>query len=432
MSAKEYKDQNVYDASIERINYVFDEFKNIYVSFSSGKDSGALLSMCIDVARQRKRKFYAVFIDLEAFYQKSIEYVYKMFNENQDVLIPIWICLPMTSPNSLSFKNPTWIWWQKGAENIWIREMPKNKWVINTKNNIFNFYKENMPFEEFIKSIGDSLFNHEKNACLVGIRTDESLNRFRAIKTNKSMYNNKIYSTKISESTYNFYPIYDWKVEDIWTYYGKFNKPYNPIYDLMYLAGISIHKMRIDEPFGNEAKAGLNLFKIIEPRIWIKLVNRVSGANFGNIYSNTKIMNANYSLPRGHTWKSFTEFLLDTLPTNVANHYRDRFEKFQRFWIDVGCPVDDKDIKVLEEKYKSDIINTRSYSNRGNGDKFVIKFKHTMDELPEIEGHSDFPTWRRMAMCIIKNDFLCKSLSFSLTKDFLEKRKNALEKYKSL
>ena len=68
-----------------------------------------MLNMCCDIARQRKRKIYAVFIDLEAWYKRSEQYVIKMFSENEDVLIPVWICLPMTSPNSLSLENHTWI-----------------------------------------------------------------------------------------------------------------------------------------------------------------------------------------------------------------------------------------------------------------------------------------------------------------------------------
>ena len=430
--AKKTSVKTVYDNALERINYIFDEFENIYVSFSSGKDSGAMLNMCCDIARQRKRKIYAVFIDLEAWYKRSEQYVIKMFSENEDVLIPVWICLPMTSPNSLSFENPTWIWWDKEKQSVWVRDMPQNKWVINEDNNIFDWYKKNMPFEEFVKYIGITLGHGEKTACLVGIRTQESLNRWRAIHKEKTMYKDKKYSTQVNENVYNFYPIYDWKVEDIWTYYGKFNKPYNSIYDLYYRAGVPIHKMRIDEPFGNEAKAGLNQFKVIEPETWCRLVNRVSGANFGNIYGGTKIMSDRYTLPKNYTWKQFTEFLLNTLPQSTAEHYREHFNKFIKYWCETGCPVPDKQIKILEEKYHDKVINTKQYGTRGNKDKFLIKFKEPLDELPELEGKDDFCTWRRMAMCIIKNDFVCKSLSFSITKEMQAKRKAVLEKYRSL
>ena len=429
---KRYIDKDVYEAALERINYVFDEFEHIYLSFSSGKDSGALLNLCIDVARQRKRKFDVVFLDLEAFYRKSIQYVEKMFSENEDVLSPHWICLPMTSPNSLSYFEPTWVWWKPELKSIWVRPMPQNKWVINLGNNFFTWYKENMTFEEFILHVVETLGHGEKTACLVGIRTDESLNRFRAIASDKETYKGKTFSTKVSENVFNFYPIYDWAVEDIWTYYSRFKKPYNPIYDLMYQAGVPIHKMRIDEPFGNEAKAGLAQFKVIEPETWGRLVNRVSGANFGNIYSGTMIMKNDYKLPKNHSWKSFTEFLLTTLPPEAAQNYRDKFIKFIKYWKEVGCPVRDDHLQVLEKNYASDIVNTGEFSKRGKGDKYVVKFKDALDELPELEGKDDWPTWRRMAMCIIKNDFLCKSLSFTLTKEFMAKRKATLEKYRNI
>ena len=82
--------------------------------------------------------------------------------------------------------------------------------------------------------------------------------------------------------------------------------------------------------------------------------------------------------------------------------------------------------------YKRQIVNTGEFSKRGKGDKYVVKFKDALDELPELEGKDDWPTWRRMAMCIIKNDFLCKSLSFTLTKEFMAKRKATLEKYRNI
>ena len=39
----EYLGVNVYDALQQRFAYIFQEFENIYVSFSGGKDSGFLM-----------------------------------------------------------------------------------------------------------------------------------------------------------------------------------------------------------------------------------------------------------------------------------------------------------------------------------------------------------------------------------------------------
>lgn len=437
---KIYSDKNVYEAAQERLNMIFDEFEKVIVSFSGGKDSGVVLNMAVDIARQRRRKLGVMFLDLEAFYQKTIDYVEKMFSENEDVLEAFWVCLPMESPNSLSYLEPTWTWWQPEKEPIWVRPMPQNKWVINLQNNPFGFYKQNMPFEKFILYMGDWYGQGKKTAQLVGIRTDESLNRWRAVAADNAQKNNYIsesgksitWSEKMSNTCYSFYPIYDWTVTDDWTYYGKYGKPYNHLYDLFYRAGVSLPKMRVDEPFGNEAKAGLNMFRVIEPETWARVVNRVSGANFGNIYAGKKIMNSKYTLPKGHTWKSFCKFLLTTLPEETANNYRRKFIKFIKYWARTGCPVRDDFIKEIESTAPGAYENTHKFSRRGNGDKEVIRARKVLDELPGIDNKQDLCTWKRMAMCIIKNDYICKGLCFSITKDLTLRQKAIIEKYKNI
>lgn len=423
---------NVYEATKSRISFVFDHFEHILVSFSGGKDSGVVLNMTIDEARKRGRKVGVMFIDLEAWYKKSIEFIERMIDNNMDVLEPMWICLPMKSDNSLSYFEPYWIWWERGKEDIWTREMPDKPYVINLRNNPFDFYRENMTFEDFVKYVGNWYGKGEDTAVLLGIRTDESLNRYRAMVMDKTTYCGKRWSTHIKANTWNFYPIYDWDVEDIWTYNGKFDKDYNRIYDLFYKAGVSIHKMRVDEPFGDTCKAGLNMFKVIEPDTWARVANRVSGANMGALYNKNKLMNANYTLPKGHTWQTFTQFLLDTLPAETADNFREKFYKFARYWREVGCGMTESQIKILEDKYGDHIINTHKTNNRGKKDKLVIKFKDIVDEIAELDTKCEVLTWKRMAMCIIKNDYLCSRLNFSITKDLTKRQKELVEKYKTL
>lgn len=427
-----YLNKDVLTASKERISFIFDNFEKIVVSFSGGKDSGVLLNLVIDEARKRNRVVGVVFIDLEAFYQKTIEFIENIIAENIDVLDPYWICLPMESPNSLSYIEPTWVWWEKSKKDIWVREMPTNKYVINEENNIFDFYKKNMSFEQFVKHFANWYGDGKPVASLIGIRTTESLNRYRAIAKETDMFKEQQYSVRLINETYNFYPIYDWVVEDIWIYNGKFKKMYNTLYDVFYKAGVSIHKMRVDEPFGNEAKAGLNLFRVLEPKTWSKVVNRVSGANFGNIYSGNKIMSSKYKLPKNHTWKTFTKFLISTLPEETANNYKTKFIKFINYWRKTGCPMLPEHINILEKNHKDSIINTHEYSARGSKDKEVIKFKKIVDEIPGVDNKDDVLSWKRMAMCIIKNDYLCKGLSFSTTKELTIKHKAIIEKYKNL
>lgn len=74
---REYTDKNVYEALLNRLKFIFEEFDNIYVSFSGGKDSGLLLNVLLDF----RRKYYpdrnvGVFHqDFEAQYTVTTEYV---------------------------------------------------------------------------------------------------------------------------------------------------------------------------------------------------------------------------------------------------------------------------------------------------------------------------------------------------------------------
>ena len=431
--SKIYTNRNVFEAATERIGYIFDEFDNICISFSGGKDSGVVLNMAIDEARRRNRKINVMFIDLEAFYQHTIDFIKRMFEDNSDVIIPHWICLPMESDNSSSFLEPTWKWWDPSKEPLWVRKMPKMKYVINLENQKYPFYNPDMTFEKFVEFIGDHIGNGGKTACLLGLRATESLNRYRSmVRSDKDCYKNLKWSTKVRNQTYNFYPIYDWEVEDIWTYNGKFNKDYNHLYDLFYKAGLPLSKMRVDEPFGDTAKSSLNMFRVIEPDTWARVCNRVSGANFGNIYSKEKINKSGYKLPENHTWKSFTEFLLSTLPDELAQHYKEKFKKFTDYWINVGCPESAQAIEILEKFAGDKIVNTHEMSPRGNGNKEVIKFTEIVDSIPELDGKEDILTWRRLAMCIIKNDYYCRTLSFSVPKKQQEKIDFIKSKYSKI
>ena len=49
---RKYLEQNVLEALKERLKLIFEEFDNIYVSFSGGKDSGLLLNLVLDYRRE--------------------------------------------------------------------------------------------------------------------------------------------------------------------------------------------------------------------------------------------------------------------------------------------------------------------------------------------------------------------------------------------
>lgn len=431
MSKKRYLKKSVYEAAVERIKIIFDEFEKIYVSFSGGKDSGVVLNLVLDYMRKNNisKKIGVLMIDLEGQYKETINFVKKMYENNLDLIEPYWICLPLNLRNSVSVYQPFWCCWEPGQEDKWIRPMPD--FPVIKDQDYFPFFRYRMEFEEFVVEFSKWYSQGKKTACLVGIRADESLNRFRTIMSDKKEdYKGHNWTTKIDENVYNCYPIYDWRTEDVWTANGKNNWPYNKLYNLFYKAGVSIHEMRICQPYGDDQRIGLNLFRVIEPETWARVVNRVSGANFGNIYCGTKALGyRQVQLPKGHTWKSYTKLLLASLPPETRANYIDRFKKFMLYWHRKGCGLPDEALDKLPDS----AVITDEITNRGNKNKRIIRYKRIEDHIDgDFESKHYGPTWRRMAMCILKNDHLCKGLSFAQTKNQIERQKALMEKYKNL
>lgn len=429
--AKKYLNQNVYEAALKRVEFTFNEFERICVSFSGGKDSGIILNLFLDYMRKHgiKQKIGVLFIDLEAQYQATIDYIQKTLEENSDLIEPYWVCLPINLRNAVSVYEPFWCAWEPGLEDKWVRPMPDFPVIKDQK--FFPFYRYRMEFEEFVPEFNKWFAGGKKTASIVGIRSDESLNRFRTIaSTTKQRYKNRAWTTVVAENVVNVYPIYDWAVEDIWIANGKQNWKYNKLYDLFYKAGVPLSKMRICQPYGDDQRIGLDLFRVVEPETWARVVNRVSGANFGNIYCGTKALGyRNVQLPKGHTWKSYTKLLLASLPPETRANYVDRFITFMRYWNREGCGLPDEAFEHLPEE----AVITDRISTRGKKDKRVVRYKAIPDHIDgAFEPKHYGPTWRRMAMCILKNDHLCKGLSFAQTKKQSERQKQLIEKYKNL
>ncbi len=432
---KKYLEKNVYEALQERLKFIFDNFDNIYVSFSGGKDSGLLLNMVLSYKRRNNitKKIGVFHQDFEAQYQTTTDFVTRMFENNMSDIEPYWVCLPMGSRCAVSNYQMYWYTWDPDQKNLWVRPMPKMPYIINMDNNPFDFYRYKMVQEDLYAEFGDwySRQKKGKTICLLGIRADESLNRYRAYANDRKtiMKGNK-WTTKMGENWWNAYPMYDWTTKDVWIANGKFDYDYNRIYDLFWKAGLSIHQMRVASPYHETAKDSLNLYRVLEPSTWVRIVSRVQGANFGAIYGNSHALGARkIELPPGHTWRSYVKFLLATLPDSMRRNYIEKFKTSIRFWWKKGGVVDDAAIKELE---------ACNYPIRHNGksnyksSKEKIVFLGTPDHTDDIKSTIDIPSWKRMAVCILKNDHLCKYMGFAQTQKQNLRQKALMEKYKNL
>lgn len=373
---------DVLAAAQQRIAWTFDRFERVYVSFSGGKDSTVMLHLVAEEARRRGQKFGLLFVDLEAQYRLTIEHVEACYRLYADIIDPHWIALPISLRNAVSQFEPKWLCWDPDAKPLWVREPSP---LSITSPLFYPWFKQGMEFEELVPAFGQWYADGKTTACLVGIRADESLNRFRTLIANKTRMEGKSWTTWLGGPLWNVYPIYDWRTEDLWTWHARNPEaPHNQLYERMRLAGLSIHQMRICQPYGDDQRKGLWLYQIIEPETWGKVVARVNGANQGALYAQERgnILGVHkITKPDGHTWESYAGLLLASMPERTADHYRDKIAVFLKWWMDRGYP---------------------------NG---------IPDEAPpEKEASREMPSWRRICKSLLRNDYWCKGLSFTQTK----------------
>jgi predicted phosphoadenosine phosphosulfate sulfurtransferase len=424
---------NVYDASQDRMKFIFDNFPRIYVSFSGGKDSGVMLNLMIDYMRANSitKKIGVMILDNEANYDHSLKFMRDLLNANLDLLDVYWCCLPITLPCTVSSYAVEWQCWGLRDKERWIRPMPQESYVVNTENCPLDYFEEDMPYDEFWDKFGDWYAQGQRCACLIGIRTVESLNRFRAIMNReKEMLCGQIWTKKNTNYVYNCYPIYDWRTEDVWTANAKFGWKYNELYDIFYMAGVPVHKMRVASPFMSESKSSLGLYRVIDPNTWARLCARVQGANFIATYGK-QLGYRSFKLPPGHTWKSFTKFLLDTLPKEVSENFRMRFRQSLQYWGNVGRGIPDNIIEQL--RHHGIPFTTNGLTRHGGQTLTRVVIRKVPDHLDMLSCNNAIVTsWKRFAVTILKNDHTCKYMGLAPTKEQALRQREIMEKYKNI
>lgn len=394
---KRYKTANVLDAARERVRYIFDHFERVYCSFSGGKDSSVMFHLVMEEAIQRNRIVGVLLIDLEAQYKLTIDHAREMFALYAEHIDLHWVCLPMLLRNAVSNYEPRWCCWEPERQADWVRELPRHPGVVSDPAR-YPFFEPKMEFEEFMVLWGIWYADGQPTAGCIGIRCDESLNRFRTIASKtKEMHGTAQFTTRVHDQLFNAYPIYDWKTEDIWRFHQKFpDRPHNQIYDRMYMAGVPLSSQRLCQPFGDDQRRGLWLYHLLEPETWFKLVVRVNGANSGSLYVQETGNVTGYNKikkPAGHSWRSFCTLLLGSLPKKTRDHYLGRFRVFISGWKGRGYVdgIPDEAPKVLEDKQWA-------------------------------------PSYRRMCKVLLRNDHWAKGLGLTQPKSAAYERYMAIKK----
>lgn len=309
--------ENVLQATQKRISFIFDNFKNINVSISGGKDSTVLCYLLCKEANKRNRKIGVFFIDEEVVYESTIhqiEYLMEMFPDNINKL---WLQIEFNLTNATSLKESQLKCWEQGKHKIWMRSKKdysikyrmwsKKDERVKDKNKGFGFYDVIYNFENCFKD----------TAFCVGLRASESPNRWRTMVKNPVEINNQhiFYATKFKNNNISIYPLYDWNFSDIWKFIYDHKLNYSKIYDYQFKKGFAINEIRVSSLIHEKSFKSICDLPEFEPKTYDLLYKRIQGIGFAQETGKSSKMFKVRKLPKNFkTWTDYREFLLETYP----------------------------------------------------------------------------------------------------------------------
>jgi predicted phosphoadenosine phosphosulfate sulfurtransferase len=325
---KFYIKDNVWEAALKRMRWLFDEFPNVLVGFSGGKDSTIILNLALLVAREKGRlPLKVMFVDQEAEWQATVNYV-RLVMENPEVE-PLWYQIPIQMVNATSQIDTQLYCWEPGKEDVWLRPKEPNAIKENT-------YGTNRFFELF-EAILTKDFAGLKTCYLAGVRCEESPSRFQGLtmhETYKGATWGKCFNKK-AQLHFTMYPIYDWALGDVWKAINDNGWPYNELYDHYYRYGVPPSKMRVSNVHHETAVKSLFHLQEIEPETYQRLTQRIQGIDMaGKMNKDDYFI---HDLPHMFKdWREYRDYLLENLIANPE--WRDGFAKkfkwMEEIWLD--------------------------------------------------------------------------------------------------
>ena len=265
------------DAAFQRVRNVFSNGVPVYMSLSGGKDSICMADVVYKLIQRGEidaKRLTCVFIDEEAIYDCSIDAMkfwrkrFLMAGAKFD-----WYCLPLKQVSCFNqlTNDESWITWEPGKENVWVRKPPA-------------FAIMSSPYMTEVGSVNYQTFLPrvtKDGIMMTGVRAAESLQRLQYMSTLNLGRQGITGSNTI-------YPIYDWTDNDVWMYIRDNHLDIPEAYLWIYQAGENRHSLRISNFFACDSLRGLKHVAETDPDLWARIERREPNAYLTLLYWDTE------------------------------------------------------------------------------------------------------------------------------------------------
>lgn len=306
----------VVEAARRRIRYIIERFEGeVTVSVSGGKDSGVLLHLVLAVAEEMQAgPVRAMFIDQGAEYADTIDLMRRYADDPRIDLQ--WLQLPLRMTNVCSYRA---LFLHAWGPDFPLRE-PEPGSIRHIDGAPDRFY----PLIEFMEQ---HLSRTAPHAFFVGLRSEEAPERWRATHKHPGI-DGLTWTTRRKGQAFTAYPLFDWRVRDVWRYTHEHAVPYNPVYDALHWMGVPLHKQRVSSLHHEKSHRSLATLQQIEPGTYDALVQHLDGVHLFATQNDTELVDR-LALPDGYrSWKQWRDVLLESVqPVMLRQKLAERFDK---------------------------------------------------------------------------------------------------------
>ena len=255
-----------------------------------------------------RKQLVVLFVDEEGLYKSMVDAALRWRKKFVSIGVPfMWFCLPFKQVSVLDHlsASESWITWEPGKEDVWIREPPP----FAVRQHPILSYPGEMNYQTFCKRYCVD------GIQMIGLRTAESLTRLQCISRSDL--------SKISPGG-AFYPIYDWKDKDVWLYIKERGLEFPEIYMRLFEAGVHRNQLRLCAFFGDCGTQGLRWIAETDNELWSRIEKREPNAYLILLYWDSEMFRRSSSkrreLERDEEKKDYCALCKDLLFLNTDKY----------------------------------------------------------------------------------------------------------------